>query len=116
MTLLLYFEAFSLSVHELLTTLLRQTKNCQQATNELLLIGATVKKANKLLRMIFAKTMFCADCGRGTRNWFICFFDHFYALTQNVRHFIKNGSVSVFHCFWTVYLVDRQAQKQQRFR
>ena len=47
MTLLLYFEAFSLSVHELLTTLLRQTKNCQQATNELLLIGATVNKANK---------------------------------------------------------------------
>ena len=34
MTLLLYFEAFSLSVHELLTTLLRQTKNCQQATND----------------------------------------------------------------------------------
>ena len=47
MTLLLYFEAFSLSVHELLTTLLRKTKNCQQATNELLLIGATVNKANK---------------------------------------------------------------------
>ena len=47
MTLLLYFEAFSLSVHELLTTLLRQTKNYQQATNELLLIGATINKANK---------------------------------------------------------------------
>ncbi len=47
MTLLLYFEAFSLSVHELLTTLLRQTKNCQQATNNLLLIGATVNTANE---------------------------------------------------------------------
>ena len=45
MTLLLYFEAFSLSVHELLTTLLRQTKNSQQATNNLLLIGANVTVA-----------------------------------------------------------------------
>ena len=46
MTLLLYFEAFSLSIHELLTTLLRQTKNCQQALYELLLSEANVIKAN----------------------------------------------------------------------
>jgi len=45
MTLLLYFEAFSLSVHELLKTLVRQTKNCQQETNKLLLIGANVIEA-----------------------------------------------------------------------
>ena len=46
MTLLLYFETFMLSVHELLTTLLRQTKNCQQALYELLLSEANVIKAN----------------------------------------------------------------------
>ena len=50
MTLLLYFEAFSLSVHELLTTLLRKTKNCQQATNKMLLIGASVTKSAGQMR------------------------------------------------------------------
>ena len=61
MTLLLYFEAFSLFVHELLTTLLRQTKNCQQATNNLLLIGANVTKAAGQMRRCFRRLCFALN-------------------------------------------------------